>query len=617
MIHCAWCQSQGNADEMRSTADMLDAHDETMVDIYASETGKTKEDIRSAMEAETWIKGSDAVAWGLADESDGDGDEDDAEAAYRPLHPDFISRCKNLSPDILNAIQPKPVIAPNSAAPKPAGNNNQQPKQNIMNKTIIVALLFEHGIKNSTGKDFAETDTDAEFEAGLKALAKKQDLGADARFKAIEAQLALAEERRITAKVLTYVEAGKITNAEAPIFVKAAMTDEPGTLAILDKKEITMPGGSAIGWSGIETGISEIRDPEAREGLTGAPLQYQTEILANIRKEHKTPQARHAAMKTVYDRAIRQAMQKDEQFVRKNNVQAANTYTGTIITNFLMDGSITDLVNVWAFLGAYTLAKDVDPYKPLATGQLKHVTVGETTQVASTAPTSFEPSDGSTVTNIQVAVNWFNQPMRVGANDLNSGLRMEDLRTLALAKFSNSVTEYATAPITAANFTATPVITSAVAFGLSDLATLQGQLQKAPMKSLILDGTYLARIANQPGFYQKTGQGLMDNQGYKPYGWEGIYLASDWSGAGSNIKGFACAPQAIVRATGLPLNPPNIPGGVFSTTTFELPGLEIAVAMSTWFSLATRTMFVSWDVIAGFAAADKTAGVIVASGTPT
>jgi hypothetical protein len=39
--------------------------------------------------------------------------------------------------------------------------------------------------------------------------------------------------------------------------------------------------------------------------------------------------------------------------------------------------------------------------------------------------------------------------------------------------------------------------------------------------------------------------------------------------------------------------------------------------MSTWFSLATRTMFVSWDVIAGFAAADKTAGVIVASGTPT
>jgi hypothetical protein len=67
----------------------------------------------------------------------------------------------------------------------------------------------------------------------------------------------------------------------------------------------------------------------------------------------------------------------------------------------------------------------------------------------------------------------------------------------------------------------------------------------------------------------------------------------------------------------LPLNPPNIPGGVFSTTTFELPGLEIAVAMSTWFSLATRTMFVSWDVIAGFAAADKTAGVIVASGTPT
>jgi hypothetical protein len=41
------------------------------------------------------------------------------------------------------------------------------------------------------------------------------------------------------------------------------------------------------------------------------------------------------------------------------------------------------------------------------------------------------------------------------------------------------------------------------------------------------------------------------------------------------------------------------------------------VAFSQWFSLATRTMMFSWDLIGGFAAADKTAGVVVASGTPS
>jgi hypothetical protein len=207
--------------------------------------------------------------------------------------------------------------------------------------------------------------------------------------------------------------------------------------------------------------------------------------------------------------------------------------------------------------------------------------------------------------------------MRVGPTDLNNGLRMEDLRAKAIAAFADTVTVAATAPITAANFTATPLIRSAAAFNFSDSATLQGQLQKSPTKNLILDGNYLARIANQPGFFQKTGEGLDDSGSYAAYGWKGIYLASNWSGAGANIKGLACAPQAMVRATGLPLNPPNIPGGAFTTSTFEVPGCGVACAMSMWFSLATRTMFVSFDIIAGFAAADKTAGVVVASGTPS
>jgi ATP-dependent protease ClpP protease subunit len=615
MIHEAWSFAQGNKHEMRRSADMLEIHDETMVDIYCAETGKTKEEIRSAMENETWIKGSAAVEFGLADETDEEVDE--SQAGYRPLHPDFITRCRNISPEILNAIQPKSgKVADNSAALEAGGQPQKQTppavavqhQENTMNKKILVALLFEHGIKDAAGKDLTEQSSDTDFEVALKTLAKKPGMTDDTRMKAIEARQELAETRRITDKVLTYVQAGKITNAEAPIFVSAARGDEAGTFRILDEKEGSMAGGSPIGFSGIQI-VGGGNDTDS--------CGPKTPMLTNIHKDHKTPKARHAALLGCYDSALREAGRMDARSNRRGEVFGSNTYTGTIITNFLMDGSITDLQNMWAFLSAYSLVKDVDPYKPLATGQLKHVTVGETTQVATTAPESFEPVDGSTVTNIQVAMNWFNQPMRVGANDLNSGLRMQDLMTLNLAKFANTVTEYATAPITAANFTATPVICAAAAFGYSELALLQGQLQKSPIKNLILDGTYLARIANQPGFFQKTGEGLDSNGGYAAYGWNGIFHASDWTGAGANIKGFACNPQAIVRATGLPLNPPDVPGGVFQTRSIELPGIGIAVAFSQWFSLATRTMMFSWDLIGGFAAADKTAGVVVASGTPS
>src|ERR1039457_25518 len=92
-----------------------------------------------------------------------------------------------------------------------------------------------------------------------------------------------------------------------------------------------------------------------------------SEMLANIHARHETPQARYAATKVNYAALLRQALAKDHP----SQVFAANTYSGTLVTSFLMDGSVTDLQNVWAFLNAFSLAKDVDPYKPLAVGELK------------------------------------------------------------------------------------------------------------------------------------------------------------------------------------------------------------------------------------------------------
>lgn len=605
MIHEAWMQASGNKRDHAKNVQMLGTHDEMMAGLYAKHAGGKSEDWMAKMEAETWLTGKEAVECGLADE--GDPESDEVEARLRPICAEYLKRCKNIPEEIYNSL----------SAPMQGAANKQKPQDtNTMNKKILAALLLEHGIKNSAGKDFAETDTDADFEAGLKTLAKKPGLAADARMQAIEASLVAADTRRVTDKVLTYVTAGKITNDEAEIYVAAALKDEKKTFALLEKKEAAVGGTPPVGWTGAIDILDGPSDPEARVGLTGL-RGPQMETLVNIRKEHKTAKARYAAMKPLYDKALKASIQKDQRAGNARDVFAANTYSGTLVTSFLMDGAITDLVSVWAMLNAFSLAEGVDPFKPLATGELKHITAGEATQVGTTAPATFEPATGSTINPITVTMNWFNQPMRVGANDLNSGLRMDNLREKAIAAFADTVTQYATAPITAANFTATPMISAFASFGFSNLATLQGQLQKSPTKNLILNGNYMARILNQPGFYQKTGEDLDDAPGYEAYGWKGIYLASNWVGAGNNINGFACNPQALVRATGLPINPPNIPGGSFTTSTFEVPGCNVACAMSMWFSLATRTMFVSFDVIGGFAAADLTAGVVVATGTPS
>ena len=196
--------------------------------------------------------------------------------------------------------------------PLPAGRGNQtttnarqagqSPGQQNEQENTSLRLLLEHSIKNSAGKDFAETDTDAEFETGLKTLAKKPGLAADARMQAIEAQLAAAETRRVTDKVLTYVEAGKITNEEAEIFVAAALNDETKTFALLDKKEASIPGGSPLSWSGIDILDGPV-EAGVREGLTGL-RGPQSEMLVNIRKENKTPEARHRIIRDCFDAAL-------------------------------------------------------------------------------------------------------------------------------------------------------------------------------------------------------------------------------------------------------------------------------------------------------------------------
>jgi hypothetical protein len=315
------------------------------------------------------------------------------------------------------------------------------------------------------------------------------------------------------------------------------------------------------------------------------------------------------------------ARAKDQAFIDRNGVMpvAANTFSASLTTNFLITGAVTQLSPKFAPLRAFARDNSVDPYKPLATGQMKFTQSSQDGTDVQTNETNWETAghSDSTVNNVQITVSQYSSIMHVTNSELNSGLRMEDLVTAKLATLGAKVTQVIVTPITAANFTATPVIIAPAAFGFSDMATLWGQLKKAAIKNLILDGEYLARIINNPTLFQATP--VVPGAGWKNVnGWDFVGLNTDWSAAGSNVRGFACDPQAIGVIQGLPLNPPEgIPGNTLMLGQFTLPGVDVSIATYVWFSLATRTLFASYDLMLGAAKLDATAGVVVASGTPT
>jgi len=68
MIHEASNTVQGNADQLRKTADLLDSISADIANIYATRTGKEVSEIRDMMKKETWMNADATVENGFADE---------------------------------------------------------------------------------------------------------------------------------------------------------------------------------------------------------------------------------------------------------------------------------------------------------------------------------------------------------------------------------------------------------------------------------------------------------------------------------------------------------------------------------------------------------------------
>jgi ATP-dependent Clp protease protease subunit len=56
MVHNPWTYAVGNADDLAKTADDLRKTQQVLLDLYVRKTGKTSDQIKALMDAETWME---------------------------------------------------------------------------------------------------------------------------------------------------------------------------------------------------------------------------------------------------------------------------------------------------------------------------------------------------------------------------------------------------------------------------------------------------------------------------------------------------------------------------------------------------------------------------------
>jgi hypothetical protein len=459
-----------------------------------------------------------------------------------------------------------------------------------MNKKAIVALLKKHGIEAS------ESETEEQLQAKLDKIPTAAATPAQPAvpvataglanvidLTAIQAQLTRERTARITAAIDGLIAAGKVTNDERDAEIGLCLANEERLTGVLAKRTAAQigdaPGSPVIGRYGSEG---------ARDHVM----------------KMTSPQARFDHMRDNWD-TLRASGYRKPGNRFPSGPMAANTTDADLVTDMLVEGATTILQNRLAALRAFSKEVSVDRLKPLAVLQHKKITAGGTVQENET---NFEDTTNFVGTNVNVPITC--AQLTVGGHITNAerqnGFRMADWVTIKTAEIGDAIMAKVAAVILEGTFTThAPLVSAAAAFGSSELKTLWGNLKKAAIKNLILDGEYYAQLlpSTLENFNVLT-TGMP--------GWDVVALNTNWTGATANTVGFACDPQAIVCGLGLPVRSERA-NMVSSETVLSLPGLGVSVAVYEWYSNISRADWTTYDIMFGAAANDTTAGQLIKS----
>lgn len=150
MLHNPWTIAAGDAKEFRAQADVLDKIGVSMSEIYVDRSGKSKDEVREILEAETWMSAQEAVDQGFAT----DIAEGSAKALAAAKEFPLLSKLRNV-PEELKAAMPAAKPEPAPEAPKredPAQANSGKAAQSGPPTATLTAAQKRFMITNKRRK---------------------------------------------------------------------------------------------------------------------------------------------------------------------------------------------------------------------------------------------------------------------------------------------------------------------------------------------------------------------------------------------------------------------------------------------------------------------------------
>ena len=295
----------------------------------------------------------------------------------------------------------------------------------------------------------------------------------------------------------------------------------------------------------------------------------------------------------------------------------ANTLSSSLVLDTISARApIVPLGNRLAPLDAFASDFSGDEFAQQQNVRFRYATSGPTAQ---TNPTNWESGD-SVQDNVNIVLNQYSVSWQLSPKELNTGFRLNQLVDQALISFGNKIIDVAFAPLTSTNFTNIVQAQSALVY--QNLQTVWAAIAKAPEKNLILDATALSVLMPRDMYGFNLG-GAQTGQGQGGYGYDRIFLNTRWTGAGTNVYGFAGNRNALAFIAGIPVMDDETKADL-QTTTLSVPigapgtgqspsGSTLTVLASTWLARSTRIRWASLDVMFGAAKVDNTAARVFVS----
>ena len=588
MIHDPSGMASGTSEDMRKMADALDQHAEVLVGVYAKKTGRSPESIRAAMKAETWFTTAEAIQFGLVDKPI------KQLAMAAKWHPRAVTKTapETVKNNLRRGLE--------QYAEGLAGDGLE--KATVLEAESLVAgeIPTEDKVEKANawwGRNErfleAEPNSPADVAANLWGGAAGRDW-----FRALYAQIEREEgeedespDDKISADSNNAISENGKASLPQP-------TQQPDT-NMSDSTTVTAAAAPAasVDLTAVLAKLSALEASMKSPAAAPAP-----EPVRPVIENRGNPLLeQHKSFKAGADRR-KFLIENHSELIRQNSIHApqnTNTFTSTLVVDYLADAVITIAANKLAMLDGFSRNVGLDNLRPRATVRVKRFTTGSAAQ---TNTSNFESNDDSTLAATTVSVNQITKSFSLTQQELNQGFQLADLALGSADLFANGISDVVTALMIAGNYDSPVTIGTAANFDTSDLPAILALAKNYRSKSLILDGGHLARLqfsAASNTFPDGRYAALANGK----FGFDLIAENNRWTSAVANTVGFVCGPDAIAIASGLPV---GMIAGEFIEQRVVTTANGLSALLSVWYSRSTRSHYASYDIMFGAGVGDAT-----------